>query len=242
MQYTEADTCFSEEALSELKKSLDKQLVRERKGGKGKVKYLAGHTVIDQANRIFGFGNWAYEPLSVEQVVLLDPLTGEAVGIEYKAMVKLLVRGAVASIVDIGSQSVAAWNLEDQVMLRRINDAERKHAEVVEDSPYTFLEKKQARAVIMEAHEAAKKGAVTDGLKRCLRAYGSQFGNELYGDTSNAQPSHRTATAEQVKRIGAYCQRLKREQPQGELTYEEADKLLRELVDAYNNTNKKKSA
>jgi DNA repair and recombination protein RAD52 len=242
MQYTEADTCFSEEALSELKKSLDKQLVRERKGGKGKVKYLEGHTVIDQANRIFGFGNWAYEPLSVEQLVLLDPFTGEAVGIEYKAMVKLTVRGAVAPIVDIGSQPVAAWNLEDQVMLRRINDAERKHAEVDEDSPYTFLEKKQARAVIMEAHEAAKKGAVTDGLKRALRAFGAQFGNELYGDSERRQPAQRMATSEQMKRIDAYCQRLQREQPQGELTFGEADQLLRELVEEYNATNKKITA
>ena len=33
-----------------------------------------------------------------------------------------------------------------------------------------------------EGHETAFKGAVTDGLKRALRAFGDQFGNSLYGD------------------------------------------------------------
>ena len=31
-----------------------------------------------------------------------------------------------------------------------------------------------------EAHETAAKGAVTDGLKRALRQFGAQFGNDLY--------------------------------------------------------------
>jgi DNA repair and recombination protein RAD52 len=31
-----------------------------------------------------------------------------------------------------------------------------------------------------EAHETARKGAITDGLKRCLRSFGNQFGNSLY--------------------------------------------------------------
>ena len=33
-----------------------------------------------------------------------------------------------------------------------------------------------------EGHETAYKGAVTDGLKRGLRSFGSRFGNALYGD------------------------------------------------------------
>lgn len=31
-----------------------------------------------------------------------------------------------------------------------------------------------------EAHETARKGAVTDAMKRALRTYGNQFGNSLY--------------------------------------------------------------
>ncbi len=35
---------------------------------------------------------------------------------------------------------------------------------------------------IAEAHEKARKEAVTDALKRALRHYGSQFGNDLYDE------------------------------------------------------------
>ena len=33
-----------------------------------------------------------------------------------------------------------------------------------------------------EGHDTALKGAVTDGLKRALRSFGVQFGNDFYGD------------------------------------------------------------
>lgn len=171
---------FSSEQVQELDKKLDGRLVSDRKGGFGrKLKYLEGHDAIDQANRIFGYGNWAYKPVSVEQIVLIDPLSGEAVGIEYKALVELTVRGAIAPIVDIGSQPVATWNVEDQIMQRRLKAA---NGGKVDESEFSLIEKREARAVITEAHEQAKKGAMTDGMKRCLRAYGSQFGNGLYGD------------------------------------------------------------
>lgn len=173
---------YSDEQLDELKKPLDQRLVSKRKGGGNRtLSYIEGHDAIDQANRIFGYGNWCYEPVSLEQVVLIDPIDGMAVGIEYKALVKLTVRGAIGPIVDVGSQPVATWSVEDQVMGRRVNDAKYNHTEVSED-PFTLLEKRNARAVIVESHEQAKKGAVTDALKRCLRAYGNQFGNGLYGD------------------------------------------------------------
>ena len=173
---------FSASQLAELDKRLDPRLISQRSsGGSNKVKYIEGHDAIDQANRIFGYGNWSYRPVSIEQVVLYDPLTGEAVGIEYKAVIELTVRGAIGPIVDIGSQPVSTWNVFDQVMQRRTSDAKYNHAPV-DESPFTPLETKNARAVIVDAHEAAKKGAVTDGLKRCLRAYGDQFGNGLYGD------------------------------------------------------------
>ena len=34
-----------------------------------------------------------------------------------------------------------------------------------------------------DAHDTAIKGAVTDGMKRGLRAFGAQFGNDLYTDS-----------------------------------------------------------
>ena len=180
----EQENYYSHEQIAELNKALDQRLVSQRKGGGNRtLNYIEGHDAIDQANRIFGYGNWCYEPISLEQVVLIDPIDGVAVGIEYKALVKLTVRGAIGPIVDVGSQPVATWSVEDQVMGRRVNDAKyAKPPREVDESPFTLLEKRNARAVIVEAHEQAKKGAVTDALKRCLRAYGNQFGNGLYGD------------------------------------------------------------
>ena len=41
---------------------LDPELVSQRKGRAGKFyDYLEGHLVIEQANRIFGYGGWGYE-------------------------------------------------------------------------------------------------------------------------------------------------------------------------------------
>jgi DNA repair and recombination protein RAD52 len=173
---------FTEKQIKEFEKPLDQRLVSNRKGGgNNTLKYIEGHDAIDQANRLFGYGNWASRPLSCEQSVLLDPLTGEAVGIAYKAQVELIVRGCVAPIVEVGSQPVATWNVEDQIMKSRISAA-KYNKKPVDESPFTYAEKSRARAVIADAHEMAEKGAVTDALKRALRTFGDQFGNGLYGD------------------------------------------------------------
>lgn len=177
-----AEQVFDEKTRNLLDAQLDPRFVSTRKGGGNtNLKYIEGHDAIDQANRLFGYGNWAYRPLSCEQCVLRDALTGEAVGISYKAQVELIVRGCVAPIVEVGSQPVASWNVEDQIMKRRISDA-RYNKKPVDESDFTPLERTNARAVIVDAHEMAEKGAVTDALKRALRTFGEQFGNGLYGD------------------------------------------------------------
>jgi len=87
---------FDEKQLSELDKPLDKRFVSDRKGGNGrKLKYLEGHDAIDQADRIFGYGCWGYEVLSCEQTIIHDLLTGEGIGIAYKAKVRLDVQGCI---------------------------------------------------------------------------------------------------------------------------------------------------
>lgn len=166
---------FSEKQILELNKGLDPRFISNRKGGGNTtLKYIEGHDAIDQANRLFGFGNWSYRPLSCEQKVLLDPMTGEAVGVAYKAQVELIVRGCVAPIVEVGSQPVASWNITDVVLSRRKKEEKAK--------PIEDWEKMNAGRTIVEAHEMAEKGAVTDALKRALRTFGDQFGNGLYGD------------------------------------------------------------
>ncbi len=253
----EQEEYFSQEQVGELDKALDPRLVSKRKGGFGRMlSYIEGHDAIDQANRIFGYGNWCYRPLSVEQVVLIDPLSGEAVGIEYKALVELVVRGAIGPIVDIGSQPVATWNVEDQIMQRRLKAA---NGGLINESEFTLIEKREARAVITEAHEQAKKGAVTDALKRALRAFGSQFGNGLYGDghvdlsepaertvvesapnrqpkqlpATNGKQSEQLADAETMDRIRKFCKSLGYQEPAAPLTQDVADKLLLTLRQDY---------
>jgi hypothetical protein len=176
------DSPFTEKQIAILNAPLDPRFVSERVGGgNAKLKYIEGHDAIDQADRIFGFGNWSYRPLSCNQVVLLDPLTSEAVGVVYKAQVELIVTGC-APIVDVGSQPVATWNVEDYVMKQRQNAVKYGKATTLDEGPFTSAEKYKARDAIVSAHEMAEKGSVTDALKRALRVFGEQFGNGLYGD------------------------------------------------------------
>ncbi|HYU75205.1 MAG TPA: Rad52/Rad22 family DNA repair protein, partial [Ktedonobacteraceae bacterium] len=92
------ESIFDKETDSLLKKDLSQQLISTRKSGGRLLRYIEGHTTIDQANKIFGPGNWSFEALSCEQSVVIDPLTGEAVGVAYNAVVRLLVRGAVGPV------------------------------------------------------------------------------------------------------------------------------------------------
>jgi len=57
---------------------------------------------------------------------------------------------------------------------------------------------------LAQAHEMAVKGAVSDALKRCFRAFGDQFGLSLYKkhEVEEAPPARlRTATEAQIARI-----------------------------------------
>lgn len=168
-------TFFDDQQIAMLEAPLDPRLVSTRSGGgNSSLKYIEGHDAIDQANRIFGYGNWSARPLSCEQTVLIDPVDGTAVGVTYKAQVELVVRGAVAPIVEVGSQPVVSWNVLDTILSKRKREDQ--------DRPVQKWEEINARRTIVDAHEMAEKGSVTDALKRCLRTYGDQFGNGLYGD------------------------------------------------------------
>ena len=57
---------FTPEQVELLKQPIDKKNVEERDGdkdGKFQVAYVEGWHVIDEANRIFGFGGWSCETL-----------------------------------------------------------------------------------------------------------------------------------------------------------------------------------
>ena len=79
---------------------LDPELVSQRKGRGGRVfDYLEGHAVIDQANRIFGYGGWGYElvaDVTLRQIETVDTNTGEVkVAQGYSAPVRVTVAGAL---------------------------------------------------------------------------------------------------------------------------------------------------
>ncbi len=84
-----------------LRQPLDPALVSERKGRGGRrFSYIEGHTAIDQANKVFGYGGWGYE--LVGDVTLREFKSGAA----YSATVRVTVPGA-PSRTDVGFQPVS---------------------------------------------------------------------------------------------------------------------------------------
>ena len=94
-----------------LSQPLDPALVSQRKGRGGRVfDYLEGHVVIDQANRIFGYGGWGYElvgDVTLRRIETVDTQTGEVkVSHAYSAPVRVTVAGALPRT-DTGFHPVA---------------------------------------------------------------------------------------------------------------------------------------
>ena len=85
--------------VNALEQPLDPALVSRRDGrGSRQYDYIEGHTVIDQANAIFGFGGWGYElcgDVSLRRIEKVDVRTGEVkVNYAYSAPVRVTVTGA----------------------------------------------------------------------------------------------------------------------------------------------------
>ena len=95
---------------------LDPALGSQRKGRAGRsYDYLEGHVVIEQANRIFGYGGWGYElagDVTLRPVETVDTQTGEVkVASAYSAPVRVTVAGALPRT-DIGVHPVAEDTLD----------------------------------------------------------------------------------------------------------------------------------
>ena len=95
---------------------LDPELVSQRRGrGNKSFDYLEGHAVIDQANRIFGFGGWGYElagDVTLRRIETVDKQTGEVtVSLGYSAPVRVTVAGALPRT-DIGVHPVTEDNFD----------------------------------------------------------------------------------------------------------------------------------
>ena len=95
---------------------LDPALASQRKGRAGRsYDYLEGHVVIEQANRIFGYGGWGYElagDVTLRRIETVDTQTGEVkVSLGYSAPVRVTVAGALPRT-DIGVHPVAEDTLD----------------------------------------------------------------------------------------------------------------------------------
>ena len=99
-----------------LARPLDQSLVSQRKGRAGRsYSYIEGHSAIDQANRIFGYGGWGYElvgGVSLREIESVVRSTGEVQSIRaYCATVRVNVPGAM-SRTDVGYHAVVEETAE----------------------------------------------------------------------------------------------------------------------------------
>lgn len=142
---------FDEQQISDLDCPLDESFVHTRRKQNIDLRYVEGHLVIDQANRIFGYHGWSYRVTKLEC----------SLGV-WIATVLLTVKtpdGETVEREDVG------------IGLPAIGREDRDNG--VGASP--------------DAIETAVKGAVTDAVKRAIRTFGSQFGNDLYDKEANAE-------------------------------------------------------
>ena len=100
----------------ELDSPIDPALVSQRKGRAGKTfSYIEGHTVIDEANRVFGYGGWGYElvgDVALREIDSVDAKTGEIRRIRaYAATVRVTVLGAPPRM-DVGFHAVVEDNAD----------------------------------------------------------------------------------------------------------------------------------
>lgn len=221
-------TEFTNDQLNLLKAKLDPRLTKTRPGSGRQLTYIGGHTAIDQMNRIFGYGNWEFEPVSCDLAIMVDPLTGEGLGCAYNAIGKLTVNGKV--IIEVGSQTVSPSSMEDCIMARRVKEVKGTNKDL-DTSEFTIVERINARTTIMDAHENARKGAVTDAMKRAARCYGDQFGNALYGDGRIDVD----ITSEQITRIQKGAELIGVELPENlnNFSFEEAKILIDQYTKQY---------
>ena len=142
-----------------LEEPMDVERVRTRKAPGGEVvPYISGDDAIDNANRVFGY-NWMSKVIAIR-------------------------------FARTEERAVMQWDAEKQ---RRVPTGEVKptgiYYAIVSVRAYGVRKSDVGRCICdgnsPEAHDMAIAGAVTDGLKRALRQFGRQWGNELYDKTSD---------------------------------------------------------
>jgi hypothetical protein len=154
---------FRPEQIAALSAPLDRARISSREQGRGRVNYLQGWVLIEEANRIFGFDGWQRQTLSCQCVTQAQRLIGsksegrpqkEGWGVTYIARVRITVLAGERGLL-IREGTGAGHGIDVDLGL---------------------------------AHESAIKEAETDAMKRALVTFGNPFGLALY-DRSQRQVS-----------------------------------------------------
>ena len=132
--------------------------------------YIEGHTVIDQANEIFGRGGWGYElvgDVTLREIDSVDPKTGEVSRIRaYSAPVRVTIPGAPPRT-DIGFHAVAEETAEghDTACKGSVTDGLKRALRSFGDQFGNCLYGDQAAT-----GQPAKQESAADSLAPSLRA------------------------------------------------------------------------
>lgn len=152
--------------VEELEKPLDRRLIAQREGyGKDKntgkqkmLNYLEHHVVTRALNRVFGYGRWSSQTLSVQDY--FDPKATDGIPRAVRVMAQLHVS---APGFDHYEPMARAGYVA--VTPKQVWRDGRKTDEVI----YTWA-----------AYEMALGNAEAKAIKRCAAQYGDQFGLSLY--------------------------------------------------------------
>lgn len=148
----------SESTQQILNKSLGPEYLNIRPGWGGtSIVYMEGWAAIDLANRIFGYDGWSSTISKLKQEYLQE-----------KTDKKEAYEGKIKKEMDVTHVSVG-YSCFCKIQLK--NGAFR------EDIGYGSAENVGNKS---QAIEQAKKGAVTDAIKRALRQFGNALGNCCY--------------------------------------------------------------
>lgn len=107
---------FNDQQIKALQSELSADRIKVRDKANIKLSYLEGFDIIDTANNIFGYGNWAYTISSLEQVSQ-EVNANQNVVVCYKAIVKVDVydidHSTMISRQDVGFGTGVARSLAD---------------------------------------------------------------------------------------------------------------------------------
>jgi DNA repair and recombination protein RAD52 len=145
---------FTEQQLKVLEAPLARERVKQRQGAnRQSLSYMEGWQLIEEANRIFGFGCWSRE------TTLLEPLHDPKLVADEEDPSRSKVVAAY-----FAKARVTVWSPDGQrSIVREGCGAARGFAKTAG-----------------EAMEQAIKAAETDALKRALVTFGNAFGLALY--------------------------------------------------------------